>query len=645
MRFLAWVTLLASISSALIADDVEKFFSDGVEEVSMMATSTGLNIDDMPSTATILTRQRLETLGAATLKDAIDLIPGVEVSRESGGPYELVVRGVKEKGKVKLLIDGVVISNAFRGSIYHYFDFPVDLIERVEVIKSPATSLYGEGAIAGVINVTTRSRDKEKDNTLILEGGKKGNSVSGGAGVIIQAADVRADGYTYKGGSDFRAGPDKGGFVGVADDRYETSTAGVSMDKGIFSLVARVKKSRAAIPYGLGGYLEQTGGTEGNTHDSGYMAVAAKFTPTPRVNVEVQAGVSYFDQEIDAWYAPAPSPQGDLRYGIQYKERGGFVDVKAKVDRAEAHAITVGARYENIRVEGDLVYAYYNESGASVLSPGPVLDRSPTRGTFSLFAMDRYQVSRQLTLNAGLRYDSFSDAGDVVSPTLAAIYRVSQGTRVKFAYSRSYRAPSLAELYGAAPGVSIGDETLEKESVDTAELGVTVAKGQDKVRMSVFASEVDGLIVRDPITKRYVKGEGRQNWGGEVEWERHFGTASTASASISYVDGRQDAGVVDVANWMGDLSFTTEFDPGVSVGLVAKYVGQRERTPGDLRPDAEEYCTVDASVSKRFQNLMVSISVYNAFGNKIVYPSPPGTYLYDYTEERRAILMKASVKF
>ena len=130
--FAAFLFLVTGVCAGQEVDKhpFDAIISLGIEETTAIATRTRLNVDDVPAFVSILYHDELIKLGITDVYEALCLVPGVEPYMDASGARLLIFRGVMEKGKVKLLIDGIDINNTFRGSIYYYYDFPVELIQR-----------------------------------------------------------------------------------------------------------------------------------------------------------------------------------------------------------------------------------------------------------------------------------------------------------------------------------------------------------------------------------------------------------------------------------------------------------------------------------------------------------------------------------
>ncbi|MEJ2372282.1 MAG: TonB-dependent receptor plug domain-containing protein, partial [Sulfurimonas sp.] len=152
--------LLLSYSVLLLANAPDALgLLDDLKDASKIATRSNLNINKTPAVVTVLYSDELKKLGVVNLYEALGYVPGIELSMGDGGAKQIIMRGNKGslRDKLKLMIDGVSVNNKLSGSNYMYLDLPIDIIEKIEIIRGPASALYGSFAHIGVINVITKS--------------------------------------------------------------------------------------------------------------------------------------------------------------------------------------------------------------------------------------------------------------------------------------------------------------------------------------------------------------------------------------------------------------------------------------------------------------------------------------------------------
>ncbi len=159
MRYICLFFLFAALLEAgnLAESDIVSIFDDATERV----TETRLNIDHTPSVVSVLNHAEMGALGIKTLFEALSILPGVETSINQFGIKKVTIRGFDNPitytfDKALLVVDGVRIEMGMMGNSSFYLDLPIDVIERIELLRGPGSALYGPGAFNGVINVITR---------------------------------------------------------------------------------------------------------------------------------------------------------------------------------------------------------------------------------------------------------------------------------------------------------------------------------------------------------------------------------------------------------------------------------------------------------------------------------------------------------
>ena len=141
------------------------------DRVVVTATRTARDIGDVPNTVDVITRERMDDLLVRDLKDLFRYEPGISVTSGSGRFSALGgirIRGL-EANRVLILTDGIAVSDSFSFGSYinanrNFVD--LDTLKRVEVVRGPASSLYGSDALGGVVAYVT------KDPSDYLEEGK-----------------------------------------------------------------------------------------------------------------------------------------------------------------------------------------------------------------------------------------------------------------------------------------------------------------------------------------------------------------------------------------------------------------------------------------------------------------------------------------
>lgn len=152
-----------------LATGVESLFKLDLQQLSNTTVSSVSNTDevlrDAPSTTIVLTREQLITRGYRNLSQMFDDLPGMDVVRPYGDVYYANYwRGIRNNlgSPFLLLLDGIAQNDLYYNSTEMLVTFPINAIERVEVVYGPASVVYGANAFAGVVNIITRHASPEK---------------------------------------------------------------------------------------------------------------------------------------------------------------------------------------------------------------------------------------------------------------------------------------------------------------------------------------------------------------------------------------------------------------------------------------------------------------------------------------------------
>lgn len=183
-----------------------------LSQVVVTATRTPTPVKDIPANVTVLSSSTIENQGGMNLDDILASEPGIDVRRASGiftmSP-ELVIRGTggNEPSRTLVMIDGVPINKSDTGES-NWNRIKAETVERVEIVRGPASALYGSSAMGGVINLITKAPEEGIHAKVRLQGGSLGTaggdlSISGGKilgdqeflGFVLSGNYLKSDGY------------------------------------------------------------------------------------------------------------------------------------------------------------------------------------------------------------------------------------------------------------------------------------------------------------------------------------------------------------------------------------------------------------------------------------------------------------------
>jgi len=613
-----YLLTIVSLCSLLLSNDnlaFEDEFLQGLEEVSEIATKTKLNIDDSPSFVTVLHSDKLLKLGVDDVFEALGLVPGVQLKREASGVPVVVFRGVSQKGEVKLMIDGVTINNSYRGSIYHYLDFPIEMVERIEVIRGAGSVLYGSGAISGVINVITKSSNKDNENTFFVSAGEYDN-YKGGAilSTTLGRFNFALDTYYQK--------DDK--MIDSTDRHLRDYSVGINISDEHFTLLARLKKDDIGNAYGVLGVADKEKNNKYNQNNSYFTQILYKNNISKNNKFNILAGYNRYEQYVEAEHPSIPLIKSS------YEERSYYSQVDIISESLENNELLFGIRYEDSKTlesEWSAALAYISDPGYS-------------REITSIYLNDKYYISSDFDLSLGLRYDYYSDTGDALSPTLGVVYRLNDRIRLKSLYSHSYRAPSWIEL--------TSNPSLDAESSDSIEAGIVYKNNQNNTfRLNFYASQIKDMISK--VNGVYTQEYKNKFYGSELEYIYIPTNNIEINLFASYVDAKDGDGnkLVDIANILSTASFIYETNNGFTFGSLLKYVSSSKRSDTDIRGDMSASTIFDETISYSFKEFKASLIIKDLFNNGMYYALPENTSgtSFDYNDGGRTVMIKAEMVF
>ena len=130
-----------------------------IDEILVTAEKIEKTPYEVNGTINVITDQDMQKEGATELYDTLKNIPGVSVSGGAGRPQNITIRGIKGN-RVKILVDGVETSDGYGASDINdkvgRNSFDLSSVKQIEVVKGSGSSLYGSGALGGMVIVTTK---------------------------------------------------------------------------------------------------------------------------------------------------------------------------------------------------------------------------------------------------------------------------------------------------------------------------------------------------------------------------------------------------------------------------------------------------------------------------------------------------------
>lgn len=164
--------------------------SGTLDAMVVTATRTEKNVDDVPASVTVITKEDIKAQHITTVDDALKHTEGVHVQRQKGLADSIPtveLRGLPGQGRTLIMVDGLPVNDGYSGGVY-WNSLATDNIERIEVIRGPASALYGGNAMGGVVNIITRMPQKFEGGMRV--GGGTNDTVGGVSWVGDRVGDI-----------------------------------------------------------------------------------------------------------------------------------------------------------------------------------------------------------------------------------------------------------------------------------------------------------------------------------------------------------------------------------------------------------------------------------------------------------------------
>lgn len=461
------------------------------DDSQIVVTATGyeLNVTKAPATISVITAEEIRARSYTDITDVLQNIPGVFVT---GGGVEqsIMMRGMTSDYTL-FLIDGKRVQdnqafglNGSQAGTPINFLPPLDAIQRIEVIRGPASSLYGSDAIGGVINIITKKVSNRFGGSFSAEYIKAGpgndvtnDGLNASLAVNIPVIEDRMS-IMLTGGARFQ---DEADFVGggdsaAADPEFKRKNGGIKVN-------LRLDDNNT---FTIGG--EHT--TQERRHNPGKSlapTATASYSKSLRDNYFITHEGDFGDL-IWQSYVTLDKSANPTRINATTGNSITFSTLVANTQAAWSlsnHKIVFGGTY---RYE-DLVDGATN----GVTLPG-IVDRNDIvtmeRKQYAAFLEDNWEITDELSLLLSGRVDHNDGFGTQFSPKAYAVYSPTDSVTLKGGITTGYKVPALrtaAPDFGSTSmgGVIIGDPTLKPEKTLNYEIGASFASKELGVRTSL----------------------------------------------------------------------------------------------------------------------------------------------------------------
>jgi hemoglobin/transferrin/lactoferrin receptor protein len=522
--------LIAPVSRISEAEDQEqqKKLPQLEETVIVTATRSEISVDMISKPVTVIDHETIAARNAASALDLLDeFVPGLSVSRTGFTGGQVNIRGLSSGDKkAPLFIDGERFSGR---NILEYFHFDPSRIERIEIIRGPAATMYGTDAMGGLVNIITRRAKGDSDKAFALRPRLRSLEYSTSGNLRGAAAEIqglgekfdmlfgvsarKAENYDSPEGMiensdvksvslDFRLGymPATGHRLDLFVDYSDVMDSGTAGGYGIApGYPYKTRRQKPMTEKMIKLHYEGHGNFLGFEHIEASM-YARSFYSDLFAEVRPKANPSSSVTKVTA-YIHGPLVLGGKMFGVR-KWKGN-------------NSLTIGADW--FREKKDAVMqdtSRYDAQGNQIMPPTrSVNNPADFQNNLGFFAYNDWNPIDQWTVSAGGRFDYFRTGSEVPSAfignpkssdfpltgSLGVVYRPMSILHFTANASTSYRVPAPAEKFSTILGGYEPNPDLKPEKGRTYEAGARLRLSRFNANLTLFNSDYDDLIIRQTV--------------------------------------------------------------------------------------------------------------------------------------------------
>jgi len=437
----------------------------------VVATRLPTRINTVTADVTLIEREQIEQAGpASSLGDLLTRIPGIEMSRQGsrGTPEGIFIRGANA-GHTLILLDGQRIGSATLGQTA-IESIPLSQIERIEILRGPASALYGSDAIGGVIRVTTRAGSETPRLDARLGAGSRG----------AQEASLA-----------------HGGRIGEIDYALRL---GDSSARGVNAITNSASAAH-------------------NADKDGFWRRDVNLSAAWRPDAATDIGGHWFESDgVNRFDASWPTATADWKTRHRITSHGAHARLRlakgwtseVRAGRGEDDSVTTpssnaGQAKDSFRTRQDQ-FVWQNDVKLPI---GQGLAALETRRE-EVASTNAYTGTRRSTNSLvlgwsgsfdahfwqlGLRRDNNSQFGGKTTETLGYGYRLTPAWRLSASAGTSFKAPTFNDLYFPnTPGSGVGNASLQPESGRSQEGAIHFEQGTTSASLTGFRNTIRNLI-------------------------------------------------------------------------------------------------------------------------------------------------------
>ena len=624
------------------ASELQEF---ALDEYVVTAARTETKLVDTPANISVVDAQTIEERHYQDVSEVLKDVPGANVLDNGYGVSEkkIVLNGDE---RVLIMVDGRRLNfdmGTMTRSGYDMNQLPdVGLIERIEVLKGAGGALYGSDAVGGVVNIITKKADRSFGKVSIAMGSMGAEDYNamysikeGKTGVTVSASKYEQEYYKYR---DAKTDTTK---RWLGDSDFKNEKVSLKLDQEL------ANDSNLSVGYE---YSKFEGFSAWN--------VASYGTPLDKETQNVFVKYDWTLNGKDSGYLQFYHNELDYNNFGNMEEKTNGLDLQQVITTSDNNKLVVGASWRKSDVKTES--ALYDES----------IDN------LAFFINDAWEFTPTWTINAGVRYDDHSEAGDETTLSTGLNKKFDENSHAYINWGQVFRAPTTDDLfyyspsgknsYGEYYGAMRGNRDLKAETGETWTVGYqTNIDDKTDLGISYFENDLEDAIDwvngkssvnESEVTDTWVRNVAKQKKRGmELTLNHKLNDNVDLNASYTYIRVKNDEGTGYIRDWnympntyrMGVHYKDGKWD--TNIWLRACSGGDTVHAGYNTGFVDSSYWTVDMALTyKATKDLSFYAKGYNLFNEAYAEQAGTGYYgsgLYEYPAQSRRFIVGAEYKF
>jgi outer membrane receptor for ferrienterochelin and colicins len=542
---------------------IQEMLELDIEELSVsVASKREESISEAPGIITVITAEEIEKFGGNNLGDVLSRLPNTyRYATTALRDNSTTIRGQQinvSDNKSLILLNGRPMRDSFSGGHNgaFYRTIPLEIIERIEMVRGPGSVLYGTNALAGAINVITKDPGEYRANEISAGYGVDNTSQASGLfgeqigelNILVSGKYLESDGWNFL----------------INDPNGNTITDDFSEKNYGVTGVAQYKN------FSLTGF---TGFKKDTTFNLNSFRPAGDNEKLLR---------NFWDLQYEYSFENKLKATANITYnGFNFTNNlGSDFDLNDLL-----YEVSIGGEiFDEVNFISGFIYQRLD----GALQDGTI---PYSNDRFNYYTQADYQPWQFLKLIAGFNVSKSEGIDFNVTPRFGAIAQLTDQVGVKLLYGEAFRSPVSAEQSLDRPLLK-GNPELEPEEAKTFNVQLFYNAPKVYTALTYYTSELNGTIQAGSGT--FINSEQIDFEGVEWEWKLHPVPGWLLTGSLSHqtnedLSGNQDVGLVP--NGMAKMGFSYESPEGYSVGVFNSYFGDAASITfaPSANPDAEAY--------------------------------------------------------